>query len=387
MKVVVSVPELGPVGGIQSYSVTVGVALERLGHEVWLFSNELGDAADLAARRGLRVVGSESELPPECDAVLAQEGPEAVEMKDRFGQTPLILVTHMPDTDTVWAPQLEGLVASVVAMNDRIADRLKTLAIAPEVVRLRQPVDLQLFKPRGALSERPRKVLLLGHHLRGPRRDIVTAACEELGLSWTQAGAHGEATVEPQRLIAEADIVVAWGRSLLEAMACGRAVYLYDYQGMDGWVTPQTYPGMEADGLHGLATDRSVDGGEVRRDLSEYRPDMGPANRDLVRRHHNALEHAGSLVRLMERATPSPPPRREPAAEVARLLRIEKRLLYQSAEVQGHLQELHERLAVAEARAQAAEERLAYLTSTRRYRLASRLGRPADRLRSLLGRR
>jgi hypothetical protein len=381
MDVVVAVPALGAIGGVQSYSITIAVALERLGHELWLFADELGAAAELAGRQGLRVIGTEAELPASCDAVLAQDGASAVEMKDRYGETPVVLVGHIPDLDGYWAPQLEGVVASAVAMNDRVAARLESLAVAPEVSRLRQPIDLQLFQPRGALSDRPRRVLLLGNHLQGPRRDIVTAACEELGLHWTQAGSHGEATLEPQQAIAEADIVVAYARSLLEAMACGRAAYQFDFDGTDGWMTPESYPGMEADGFRGLATDRPVDGERLRRDLREYSPHMGPANRDLVRRHHNALDHAGELVRLMERAPSGPAPSRESSAEVARLLRRETALLAQAREIQRHLQELHGRLEAAETRAREAEERLGRLTSTRRWRLAGRLGAIADRLR------
>jgi len=58
----------------------------------------------------------------------------------------------------------------------------------------------------------------------------------------------------------------------------------------------------------------------------------------------------------------------------------------ETREIQRHLQDLHGRLDAAEARARAAEERLSSLTSTRRWRMASRLGAAADRLRSLLDR-
>ena len=55
-----------------------------------------------------------------------------------------------------------------------------------------------------------------------------------------------------------ADIVVGKSRAALDAMACGRAVYLYDMFGGDGWVTPDTYAAMEADQFAGQATDRVI---------------------------------------------------------------------------------------------------------------------------------
>lgn len=47
--------------------------------------------------------------------------------------------------------------------------------------------------------------------------------------------------------------MVGKGRALLEGMACARAAYLYDVAGSDGWVTPERYGAMEADGFAGQA--------------------------------------------------------------------------------------------------------------------------------------
>ena len=83
--------------------------------------------------------------------------------------------------------------------------------------------------------------------------------------------------------MADADIVVGYGRSVLEAMALGRAAYVWDIAGGDGWVTPETYPTLEADGFSGAATDPIIDADRMRADFASYGPELGAFGFDLVR--------------------------------------------------------------------------------------------------------
>jgi hypothetical protein len=107
-------------------------------------------------------------------------------------------------------------------------------------------------------------------------------------------------------------------------MSCGRAAYVLDVGGGDGWVTEERYPAMEADNFGGQATDWSLDRDRLIADLADYRPSMGQVNRDLVLAHHDALAHASELVELFRRVGPR---REEPASgplrELARLVRLQ----------------------------------------------------------------
>jgi hypothetical protein len=82
--------------------------------------------------------------------------------------------------------------------------------------------------------------------------------------------------------------VIGKARVIVEAMACGRAAYVYDHNGGDGWITRETYERHAADNFAGQSTLEVVDASRLRRDLGEYRPEMGPANRDLAVLHHSA---------------------------------------------------------------------------------------------------
>ena len=122
--------------------------------------------------------------------------------------------------------------------------------------------------------------------------------------------------------VADADIVVAKARAAVDAMACGRAVYVYDVFGGDGWVTPGTYPALEADNFAGLATGRTIGVAELERDLVDYDPSMGVANRDLAVQHHGARDHVARLLSAVASAGARERPS-TPLRELARLTALQ----------------------------------------------------------------
>ena len=57
MEVVLSAQHFASIGGAETYLLTVAEQLQRLGHGVMIHAQELGEMADEAMRRGLRVCG------------------------------------------------------------------------------------------------------------------------------------------------------------------------------------------------------------------------------------------------------------------------------------------------------------------------------------------
>jgi hypothetical protein len=207
-------------------------------------------------------------------------------------------------------------------------------------------------------------------------------------------GAPGEPRAQPEAAIRDADIVVGKARAVLDGMACGRAAYVFDIYGGDGWVTPERYPAMEADNFGGEATDWTLSAERLAADLADYRPEMGLVNRDLVLRHHSARDHAQQLVALMRRVTATPPAPIAPLRELARMVRA-----LCAAELDAHglrvaltgrAEALHaaealaaerDALAARLAEVEAEATRLRALLGTRRARAGLAAGRVADRVR------
>ncbi len=423
MRVVVATHQLAALGGTETYVEVVAEQLGRMGHDVVVWAPVQGRCAALLRERGLAVAATEDELGAAPDRVLANSADVAYDLAARWPGVPQAYVCHAEVFDLQVPPQLPGVVGALVVLHDRTGRWAGALAAGHEVVRLRQPVDLARFAPRGATRERARRVLLLGNYARGDRRALVEEAARRAGAEAVTTGSLTTSADRPEEAIALADVVVGKGRVVVEALACGRAAYVYDHNGGDGWVTPETYATLEADNFGGQATGLRVDADRLAADLAAYRPSMGRDNRDLAVRHHSAIHHAEALVALLAGLGPAPPPappERAALREAARLVRVAwareaalmgarleaERAHAAVAELEGQLERARadghraEALAAAAAaldhrerdvaeRLRLALEREAAteaFRATRRFRLATALARPADLARRPRGR-
>jgi len=330
-------------GGTEVHLVTIGAELLRLGHEAVIYSPELGPFADHARERGLEVVDQVDELPLECDVVLAQDGIVVYDLAERYPRAVTVFRVCGDTFDFQSPPQVEGVVDLVVALSERYARLARACAVQVPLARLRIPVDIHRLAPVGTIRARPRRAVILGNY--PDRIQVVREAWEPRGIEVSHVGA-AQQRFDIAQALESADIVVGKSRAAVDAMACGRAVYVFDTFGGDGWVTPDTYGAMEADHFAGQATDRVIGVEEMARDLTDYDPQMGVANRDLVIQHHSARDHVVELLSALV----SPTPERPPVAlrELARLTALQwswERFARESQQAQAML---HERLVLAE---------------------------------------
>lgn len=394
-------------GGSETYAVTVAEQLEQLGHPVEIFAGEASDKGrELAGSRGLRLVtGDLSTLADrdDFDAAIAQDAAGAYALAAR-DSLPQIFVIH-GRAAFEHPPEALRPAPRVVVLNDRIGNRAAALAGRPEVIRLRQPIDIDRFRPRGPARERAQQVLVFSNYIEQDRLAMLQAACDDLGLELTSMGTRSTTSVTPQERIAEADIVVGYGRSVLEGMVMGRAAYVWERSGGDGWVTPDSYAAIEADGFSGGATDAIIDTDRLRRDLAAYSPELGTLARDLARKHHSAATHTEALVQLLGRAeAPAPDPLHETlgtlvraqarAADDANQFEFQLRVKAEETEaLRAEVGELRSALehskAATEAERQArlaAEEHLRNVQGSISWRLTRPLRRLTEALRALRGR-
>ena len=309
------------VGGTESYLLTVAEQLQKMGHEVTVHAMEVDDSANAAAVRGIRVVRGERDLPRSCDAVLAHDSTVSLIHARLYPGTPQVFVCHSDHFAHQLPPQLPGVTQALVVLSERIARRMRALALDQEIVRLRQPVDLARFAPRDLPRERARRVLVLSGHTQHPRQRMIDEACADLGLECERVGFLTAMSLTPELAMTHADVVVGKARVIVEAMACGRAAYVWDLNGGDGWVTPERYERLEADNFGGQADPDVIDGARLRDDLRAYSPEMGVVNRDLAVLHHSAGRHAEELVALIERLGPVPDRSQAPIRELERAAR------------------------------------------------------------------
>jgi hypothetical protein len=372
VRIVLATSSLAGLGGSETYVLTVSDQLQCLGHEVWLHALTHGRGSQLAEQLGVRLA---YELPDRPDVVVVQDGVVACNLAVAYPRTPQVFVAHS-DLSNLQPPQLPGLTAVVVCLYDRVERRIRALPIEHEIVRLSQPVDVDRFRPIRPLRERPRVALALGNYLHGERVRILRRACERAGLELRQVGVHATATprgrtragrgrrialelgwwlggervaracraferagvdlwragllgnappVETVDAMNQADIVFGKARVIHEAMSCGRAAYVFDQNGGDGWVTASSYPRLVADNFGGQSGPAPIDEQRLVEDLEQYDPAMGSVNRDLMVANHAASKHTAALVQVLRRVALRESPVPGPLEELARAIRLQGR--------------------------------------------------------------
>lgn len=348
MRVVHTTHSLDGSTGVQSYLLTVADEMQRTGHEVWLYSTELGSAAEYAETLGLRVIRGVDELPDEIDFAVAHSSVGSHEFDAACPGVPQVSVAHGSYFDVYTPPQIDGAVACVVTLWPQAAKRMAALATSIPVVTLSQPVDRARFRDRAPIPERPRKALILSNYLDGERRERIEKACELAGLELEHVGATGSGqSNRAEDAINRADIVIGKGRAAVEGMACGRAVYVYDMWGSDGWITPDTYEGFAYAGFSGVSTDRDLSADEIANEFRDYSQSLGEWGVKTAATRHRLTDHAARLIELGAEAAGDGSRergKRGEGLELARLARLSWRHEGQAHVHSEHLKQQSQRI-------------------------------------------
>jgi hypothetical protein len=386
MQIVIGTQALTNAAGTESYVCLVARQLQRLGHDVVVSAEELGPMADHAEGRGVVVARTAADLPQACDAILSNDTASAATLAARFPGTRLVHVAHSEVFDHQLPVLVPGVVDAIVVCSERTASHVRALSLDVPLVRLRLPVDMDHLLGTGPLPARPRRALIVSNYLKGERRRALVEAWEGQGVACTQIGVLTEAAFDPGPAMRDADVVVAKASAALEAMACERAVYVYDQFGGDGWITPDTYEAFEADNLAGLSSPAPRTPAQLAADLADYDPAMGWINGELARTHHAPGQHAQQLVDVLTGEHTGPPVPATVLSEIARLTRVAMAAERKAIGSQYELVALRERVIAAEegvAQWRARAERAEQLLSTSRARAGIAAGRALDRLRGL----
>ena len=90
----------------------------------------------------------------------------------------------------------------MVALNDRVARRLEALAVEPEIVRLRQPIDVERNTASTPLPESARRALLLSNNPVADRLGLIERACAAAGLELVRVGGEAGQADDPRAALA-----------------------------------------------------------------------------------------------------------------------------------------------------------------------------------------
>jgi hypothetical protein len=239
-------------------------------------------------------------LPLECDVVIAQDAVESCHLAGLYPHAVHVFRACSDVYDFQLPPQVPGIVDLIAVASGRMERHVRAAAQQAPILRIRQPVDIGRTVAAGPIGKRPRRAVVLSNYQVDERERMLAEAWGRAGVQICRIGGAGGQSFDLGVALAGVDIVVAKARAALDAMACGRAVYVFDQYGLDGWVTVESYEALEEDNFAGLATGRIASVQALSADLGRYEAAMGAINRDLVVQHHGVGEQVATILEAIE---------------------------------------------------------------------------------------
>ena len=259
--------------------------LER-GHQPVGYSTRLGDVASELRAAGVTVTDDLDSLTVTPDIIHGHHHLDTMTALLRFPGTPAIYVCH---GSTPWeeaAPRFPRILG-YVAVDHACLDRLVLEDGIPEdrIRVLLNFVDLQRFKQRPALPQRPQRALIFSNNANeSTHLEAVRSACNRAKISVDVVGkAVGNVSREPEAILGNYDVVFAKGRAALEALAVGAAVILCDAAGAGPMVTSENLQQLRPlnFGLRALREELSSE--VISREIARYNPQDAARVSQLIR--------------------------------------------------------------------------------------------------------
>lgn len=132
---------------------------------------------------------------------------------------------------------------------------------------------------------------------------LLANACSKLRVDFLHFNKHKNPAFHIEREINRADLVVGIGRSVYDAMACGRPCVVFDnrdYNGnlADGYLTPDLFDEFVQTNCSGRYRKRRLTEDDLIRELEKYNPDDGKKLREIAETKLNVKHTAQELLEV-----------------------------------------------------------------------------------------
>ncbi|MGH7833241.1 MAG: glycosyltransferase [Candidatus Binatia bacterium] len=259
--------------GTELYVRDVAIALLKRGFKPIAYSTILGEVAEELRRATVPVIDRLESLSTPPDLIHGHHHLETMTALLHFPGVPAIYFCHgwLPSEE---APAKFPRILRYVAVDETCRDRLLHEHAIPEArIRLLYNfVDLERFKPRSPLPEKPVRALVFSNA--ASENTMVPAlreACRRANIAMDiVGGSAGNPTRQPEHILGNYDLVFAKGRAALEALAVGAAVVLCDAVGAGPMVTTTNMQKLRPLNCGIRALQNPIDADVLRAEISRY---------------------------------------------------------------------------------------------------------------------
>lgn len=275
MRVLITNFDLAGRGGTQMYVRDLAAALLARGHQPVVYSTEHGSVAAELRAATIPVVSDLDKLSTPPDIIHGNQHVETMTALLRYPGVPAVYFCHSW-RNWLEAPPAFPRIVKYIAVDHTCRDRLTIEHGIPEskVRVILNFVDLERFKPRGALPNRPQRALVFSNYAdEHTYLKTVREACARTDVALDVIGEGvGNVCAQPELELGKYDIVFAKARAALEALAVGTAVVLCDAVGSGTLVTSDELPHLRRLNFGVRTLQGPITTAVIAREIARYDP-------------------------------------------------------------------------------------------------------------------
>lgn len=290
--------------GSELVVVELAEALRARGHEVAAYSTHLGEMGERLRGHSIPVLRDPQASPFEPEVIHGQHHLDAMAALCAFPNVPALYHCH-GYVPWVERPPKHPRIHHYVGMCELISERIRIeLGLNDEhVVTVPNWFDATRFRAIRRPNLQPLRALLFqrGFDRQGWHADQLQRGFERAGIMLDLDLPSGDRR-RPEVILPDYDIVLASGRSAIEAMACGCAVMPLSATSCLDFVTRDNFDLMRAQNFSPRLQTGQLCLGSITERLALYNAEATAAVTDLVR-NECTLEMAATQLEALYRIT------------------------------------------------------------------------------------
>lgn len=282
--------------GVPTFTLTMYKEFLSRGHKVTVYSPFGGKLENqMHAVNDLEKI----ETP---DVIIAQHTPCAEVLKRIFPNVPTIFYAHGLLPEIEQPPKIPMDYYFVI--NEFVEKNLVDKGVPLKKIEIiRDFIDTEKFKPEAPISPKLQNVLFISNYKKWKNFKIIEGACKKLGVNLKCCGAPYGRNYKIEEEINSADMIVSWGRGIMEAMSCGRAVLSFDQQLGDGYITPETYFEARKYNFGGLVYKKTFTIYSMAQEMLKYDSRCSNINRELIKMYHEVERGVTQILESIKKLT------------------------------------------------------------------------------------
>lgn len=287
MRILVGNYYLQKTGGSENYTYALATTLKKMGHEVEYFGFVLGEVSKKLESEGITFMHNK-----QYDLILANHVP-VVERLFLHGFT--IQTCHGA---LVELEQPSPYADAYVSVTEEVHNHLKELGFDSDIML--NGIDCERFSPKRPLQKELTNVLSLCQS--DESNTFLRECCESIGVNFSSCNKHTDNVWAIEEEINKADLVIGIGRSLYDAMACGRCVLSFDNRDYvnqalgDGYINKDNISESIKNNCSGRRFRKQFTKESLVEELRKYNPNDGQWAREYALEHLNMKKSAERYI-------------------------------------------------------------------------------------------